>query len=627
MIRRGHSKKKTEITQKSKSDTKVEKFGKNRKQCDKKSTECSGKGERNKSKEIHDEKEKSVDVQSHELRSDTCRNYGRSMYHRKRQWKDVNPTGENEACADFSRESKHTRKSKKKGEKKDKTDDNAITGNKKIKFSSTQREQREQREKLPARKRMKKDGAVETKGSTSECHTNAASTCSNDLEIPGFYYDPQKKKYFRIQPNQFSKVEHTITKETINKKRKEEKRCSDMTGLSSCSKKGENRNKKEKTFPFILNQYRCGDFTPSFFYSTFLQNRLSHMAIQPLPSPIVVQSWPHMAFSKLDHSIQLEKNGNSNRIVGLYSVKNNLSQKIQLMEVNETLRTEDCHSRLAIEMKGVDSTQLTVANKVSSMCWAEQNLFPNDLCILYTVMSYVNSDCPNYVALHSLFSGGSLRVNPVFPIGNRFIWSCAWDRSSHRLSVGSEKCALVLDTISRRMWEFNTNNSDVFSQVFSGMNGRSLYSGTRNGKILIHDLRSRSTYPTSRVSMSSSVCSLRLLQNNIHLLASDVRGKVCLWDLRMIRQNVVEYKGSYNVYSRIPIHVEESADLVYGVDLNGYARLWSLRNGTLLRTVPPPVSTDIESIPTVLYSDSWGDKTGNSGLLMGIHDKVYLYPT
>jgi hypothetical protein len=59
-----------------------------------------------------------------------------------------------------------------------------------------------------------------------------------------------------------------------------------------------------------------------------------------------------------------------------------------------------------------------------------------------------------------------------------------------------------------------------------------LNSGTRKNDIFTHDLRSISTYSVSHLTQSSSVCGLHLLQNDIHLLASDVKGKVRSFSLR-----------------------------------------------------------------------------------------------
>ena len=273
-------------------------------------------------------------------------------------------------------------------------------------------------------------------------------------------------------------MEHTVTKESINRKQREEKRLQDIAESANKSSQNVAQPSSSKCLPHMLFKSRCGKINRVQMAKELMYSRISNLPSEPPSSPKIIKPWPasRVGNVKLDHSVQMEMNKSCDRIVGLYSVVGCLSQRIQLMNVKEAKR-ENENSRLSVEIQGNcnnaihlrNPSSLELANKVTCMCWADQVLYPDDLCILYSVMSYVKSDTPNFVALHSLYSsGGGMRVNPVFPIGNKFIWSCGWDRYSNRLSVGSEKCALVMDTISRKMWEFSTDSSDVFSQVFSG---------------------------------------------------------------------------------------------------------------------------------------------------------------
>jgi len=65
--------------------------------------------------------------------------------------------------------------------------------------------------------------------------------------------------------------------------------------------------------------------------------------------------------------------------------------------------------------------------------------------------------------------------------------------------------------------------------------------------------------------------------------------------------------------------------ITIAVDQDGYTRLWCLKTGDLLKTIPPPTSTSYDFFPSVLYSKTWNDRPGNAGLLMGLGDKVYIY--
>ena len=60
-------------------------------------------------------------------------------------------------------------------------------------------------------------------------------------------------------------------------------------------------------------------------------------------------------------------------------------------------------------------------------------------------------------------------------------------------------------------------------------------------------------------------------------------------------------------------------------DLEGYTRLWCKTSGRLLRTIPSPVPCSSTSVPAVVYCENLGNRPGNSALLLGAGDKLYVY--
>ena len=55
-----------------------------------------------------------------------------------------------------------------------------------------------------------------------------------------------------------------------------------------------------------------------------------------------------------------------------------------------------------------------------------------------------------------------------------------------------------------------------------------------------------------------------------------------------------------------------------------YTKIWCLRSGKLLHSIPPPYEASLYTIPAVQFSTRWGG-TGNMGLIMGAHNSFYLY--
>jgi len=57
-----------------------------------------------------------------------------------------------------------------------------------------------------------------------------------------------------------------------------------------------------------------------------------------------------------------------------------------------------------------------------------------------------------------------------------------------------------------------------------------------------------------------------------------------------------------------------------------YTRLWSLKDGHLLRTIPSPHPAANDMIPSVVFSSKLGGCRGLPGLLMAVKHDLYYFP-
>lgn len=460
-------------------------------------------------------------------------------------------------------------------------------------------------------------------------HRKCSTKCRDDLmrgdsesktgppELPGFYYDKEKKKYFKILPNN-SCIGNAVTTASIKIKEKEEVRKSDLINVQNYGIESRRRPQRQylstNCLPCLTNRFQHGDFSPRELNYTLNTIRIRNINKAPQTKIRIYADSRRDWLERLEHASQLEMMENKH-IVGLFTIKESMIQRILWLKLSNKPSTSQ-KDRLSLSIDPSPSCRYyQSAVKIASMCLIDKD------SVLYTGMVYTGT--PESLVFIKGLAEGSSRYE-VYSLGQKATWACAWNKHANQFSVGSEKCGMLLDVQTRRLWQINSNNSDVLCQVFSKQNGHCLYSGTRKNDIFTHDLRSISTYSVSHLTQSSSVCGLDLLQNDIHLLASDVKGKVNMWDLRT-RKVVTEYHGMKNEYLRIPIHVDQSEEIVYGVDQDGYTRLWCLKTGDLLKTIPPPTSTSYDFFPSVLYSKTWNDRPGNAGLLMGLGDKVYIY--
>ncbi|XP_075470366.1 DDB1- and CUL4-associated factor 4 isoform X2 [Ascaphus truei] len=123
---------------------------------------------------------------------------------------------------------------------------------------------------------------------------------------------------------------------------------------------------------------------------------------------------------------------------------------------------------------------------------------------------------------------------------------------------------------------------------------------------------------------NSAVTSLRLLQDENYLMVTDMAGEIKLWDMRTVKC-VKRYEGNHNQYAHLPLHVNEEEGLLLAVGQDCYTRIWSLQDSRLLRTIPSPHPTAKDSIPSVIFSSRLGGKQGIPGLLMAVKQDLFHF--
>lgn len=454
----------------------------------------------------------------------------------------------------------------------------------------------------------------------SRTEQQSGATGNNVLEIPGFFYDKEKKRYFKIAPNHATSS-CVYTQDAIAKKNAETRRQKDV--LQMFEKPVHLEAQKKHTFSnnlTVLIQERLTYGTRKVcIKAAVFKNCVNHL--KPLGSQYLFDPQFLHDYENLEHMQVMHVGSEHDELLCLWSIKETWIQRIQIVHVSEASRSER-QSSLSVVARPQLQPLLPCLNKVTDLCWAPVS--PAGKHVLYTTMCHMGHQ--ESLAVIKSLEPGNTSSNQDYNLGKKATWTCAWNKPRCQFSVGSEKCVLVLNVERRTLWEYNTNKSDPLSLAFSQCSGNSLHTGTRRGQILTFDMRSRSTYPVSTLQHYSSVCSLQELENSNFLLAADFTGKICLWDVRK-KNIVVQYHGNINQYTRLPVHVDEMQKIIYTVGEDGYTRFWSLDQGKQLYKIPPPCSVSRETIPCVQLSTRWGNRDGNMGLIMGLKNKIYTYGT
>ncbi|KAJ4975214.1 hypothetical protein NE237_000320 [Protea cynaroides] len=249
---------------------------------------------------------------------------------------------------------------------------------------------------------------------------------------------------------------------------------------------------------------------------------------------------------------------------------------------------------------------------------------------------------------------------------NCTIWTADCNSSGTQAVVGTNLgAALVNLETGVESWVCRSK-SDVLSQQFD-QSGNVILCGLRNGAIVTVDVRQRLQgssvrlpkyrvpYPSCKTSQSSrkniknltnkcfeikgnidpsctifmpsSISSLVYLQSyDQYFLASSMNGSIKLYDHRMIKRGAVQfYEGHVNSHSRIQLGVDPSENFVISGGENGNVSIWSIKSGQHLfstkisNSVPSTVCcAELHRLPDG-RQNSWGAWLGSREGLYLIH--------
>uniref|UniRef100_H3D056 Uncharacterized protein n=1 Tax=Tetraodon nigroviridis TaxID=99883 RepID=H3D056_TETNG len=429
-------------------------------------------------------------------------------------------------------------------------------------------------------------------------------------ELPGFYFDPEKNRYFRLLPGHNNC--NPLTKEKLQEKEREKERQKMLAEDEKLRKKAPRRG---------LNS------------SLVLQKR--HLGLVQLHS-YCRQVHEVKVSGMRRHKLEIQSTDNSNPNTDNFRLIVADSACERVFTVNDVshggckygIMSFSSSSRGSLSVQMCDNLYFT-NRKVNSICWASVN-YPDSHVLLCLVGA---ADTPGCVSLlpASLFSNSNPDQPGMlcsFKISSA--WSCAWclnPQFDKTFSTGLSHRVILKHAETGRTQTYSTG-SDVLAQQFA-QRVPVLFNGCRSGEIFSIDLRQRGrrdhNWKASRFHQESAITSVRVLQDENYLLAADMLGQIKLWDVRVTKP-VQEYKGHYNQHAYLPVHVCEPEGLLMAVGQDCYTRVWSLQDGHLLRTIPSPYPSANDLIPSVVFSSKIGGCRGLPGLLMAVKHDLYYYP-
>ncbi|KAM9294418.1 DDB1- and CUL4-associated factor 4 [Gastrophryne carolinensis] len=454
----------------------------------------------------------------------------------------------------------------------------------------------------------------ESPATTSTAFSPSTSQSSSVPELPGFYYDPDKNRYFRLLPGHNNC--NPLTRESIMQKEMEQKRLQHIEEdkiRKKASKPGENAS-------MLLWKRQLGLMSSTTYYRRVHELKVNCMQRKVVQVVDAEDSGPRT----LKYEFILA-DSSSQRLFTVSEMENGFC-KYGFLNLNglwNDVPTVDSH----------DNPYFTT-HKVNVACWA--TLTGPDSHILFSLLGRKDSvGCVSLTPAH-LFSNlapdsddGQPAI--LYNIRDSDIWSCAWCSNSQlesTFSLGLKNQVLLINTATDVRTSFRTN-SDVLTQQFATEN-LLLYNGCRSGEVFSIDMRVPALSPSkykkgTSIFHNSAITYLQLLQDENYLLASDMSGQIKMWDLRTAKC-LKQYDGHNNSYAYLPLHVKEDEGLLLAVGQDCYTRIWNLQDTRLLRTIPSPHTASKDAIPSVVFSAQLGGKGQLvPGLFMAVKKDLYHY--
>ncbi|XP_029984413.1 WD repeat domain 21 [Sphaeramia orbicularis] len=449
-----------------------------------------------------------------------------------------------------------------------------------------------------------------TSSSYSSSTSSSSTANSAAPELPGFYFDPEKNRYFRLLPGHNNC--NPLTREQLQEKEREKQRTRMLAEDEKLRKKAPRAGLNTS----LLLQKRHLGLLPDNSYCRLVHEvKVSGMRRHKLEIQSTDNSSPNT-----DNFRVIVGDSACERVFTVNDVSHG-GCKYGIMNFSGTSQ-----GSLSAEM--CDNVYFT-NRKVNSICWASVN-YPDSHVLLCLVGA---ADTPGCVSLlpASLFSNSSPdQPGMLCSFKIPTAWSCAWcfnPQFDKTFSSGLSRRVILKDAETGRTQTYNVS-SDVLAQHFA-RRVPVLFNGCRSGGIFSIDLRQRvrrsQTWKTSRFQQESAITSVRVLQDENYLLAADMMGQIKLWDVRVTKP-VQQYKGHNNEHAYLPVHVSEPEGLVLAVGQDCYTRIWSLRDGHLLRTIPSPHPAANDTIPSIVFSSKLGGCRGLPGLLMAVKHDLYYFP-
>jgi hypothetical protein len=289
------------------------------------------------------------------------------------------------------------------------------------------------------------------------------------FQLPGFYYDAERKKYFRVLPSHNKVVTGAVTPEVIELRQTaiQQKAIPNDVDEQTDSHSPRRFYKSENLISLITDRH-LGCLTNRGLQDSVLCNltrNLRHCSYESMASCCSQYVFRHPACLML--------NPEQTQLTCLWSVVRqtcgSLYSFVQRYDIVN--RQKDSCKQTSLQLKAAGH-QTYRPSHISSMCWIGDKL-KSFKPVLYTASVVDTSlNTLSYAVIDNIASvnvdiDDAPSVPALYRIGNLWTWSCASNSTGSQFVVGTEKKCLLFDVETGRRRALDTHKSDTLSVCFA----------------------------------------------------------------------------------------------------------------------------------------------------------------
>ncbi|KAF9411440.1 hypothetical protein BGZ94_001352 [Podila epigama] len=472
--------------------------------------------------------------------------------------------------------------------------------------------------------------------------TSSTAAISQVREIPGFYYDSEKKKYFKITADHLVRLQHPFSQQAIAEKTLRKPVMDPMPPRPKQSRVN-TRSAVRDPSPYgrihwVLKDRQLGNAGSP-------RRRLCEM------HSLLIKQWRRIK------DMELVSPSNRAKFTQL-QVVNDASERIIYMGSSEGEIWRQVISR-DLERQDVFSGWHRLGDEIGSQVTSLHRTSEKHLISTY---------------LGSMERSGTLKIQKdiesafdmpedvlVYAPKKSNIWTSDY-AGGGRIALGMDQKVVVIDDWRSRAGHPSTQSlwtgSDVFSVAIEPQYGQDLiYAGCRNGSVRIYDLRQPSSTQSSAAAFKkmqkrtesvfngighkeSSVHCLKRVSDHL-LVTLAMNGEMSVWDTRFVGSSrmtggspsnenasekigcgekarpMMELRGRVeDQFTKANFDVNAEATLLAAENVEQYMSIWSLRTGG--RVCDMKMERD-GSVGCTRFSE------GHSGIYVTLADRVQYW--